>query len=146
MGGEEKEYSQGKNKLIVNVNGWRICPLICYDLRFPVWSRNKNEYDLLVFVANWPETRNDVWNILLKARAIENQSYVIGVNRIGKDGRNISYSGESQIISPKGHTLTYFKDNKEYIKTSSLSLSEMREFRNKFPTYLDADDFIITTE
>lgn len=138
---EHEDFTKGENKTIFKHNGWRICTLICYDLRFPVWSRNKNEYDLLIYIASWPESRREVWNTLLKARAIENQSYVVGVNRIGKDGEGITYSGDTVIIDPKGRIITKANDYKEEIISAELSLNELEKFREKFPVFLDADDF-----
>ncbi len=143
MGGEEKAYSQGESRLIVEYLGWRICPLICYDLRFPVWSRNLNNYDLLVYVANWPEQRSLVWNTLLKARAIENQSYVVGVNRIGSDGNNITYLGQSQIIDAKGNAIALATDYSKDIILTGLSYSKLEKFRRKFPVLDDADTYSI---
>lgn len=143
MGDEGKYFNRGTERLIVQYKGWRICPLICYDLRFPVWSRNRNEYDLLVYVANWPQSREDVWNTLLKARALENQTYVAGVNRVGVDGQMISYSGNSRIISPKGHYLAEKPQNEEAIIAAELSLSELIKFRSAFPVLDDADTFYI---
>jgi predicted amidohydrolase len=141
MGNENQYFQAGKERLIVDYMGWRICPLICYDLRFPVWSRNRNEYDLLVFSANWPGVRNDVWNTLLKARAIENQCYVVGVNRVGKDGLGIEYLGESQVFGPKGNLMDKTGSNTPEILSTSLSLKELNDFRMKFPVLNDADDF-----
>ena len=106
MGKEDQFYEKGKKRIIINYKGWRICPLICYDLRFPVWARNNNAYDLLIYVANWPAARNHVWNILLRARAIENQCFVAGINRVGRDGQNIHYIGESCVVHPKGYLST----------------------------------------
>ncbi|MBA3706782.1 MAG: amidohydrolase, partial [Bacteroidetes bacterium] len=103
MADEHNHYNFGKSKLVVELKGWKICPLVCYDLRFPVWSRNvKSEYDVLIYVANWPERRNHHWRTLLLARAIENQCYSIGVNRIGADGNSIAHSGDSTVIDPRG--------------------------------------------
>jgi len=141
MGGENEAYTPGENRLIVEYKGWRICPLVCYDLRFPVWSRNRNEYDLLVYSANWPEQRSLVWNTLLRARAIENQSYVVGVNRIGSDGNQIYYSGQSQVIDAKGKIKGLAKDNIEEIILAELSLPDLEKFRIKFPVLNDADQF-----
>jgi predicted amidohydrolase len=143
MGGEEKEFCKGSKRLIVNYKGWRICPLICYDLRFPVWSRNRNEYDLLIYTANWPEARKEVWNTLLKARAIENQCFVAGVNRVGCDGNSICYSGNSQIISPKGSILSAPENENEEILYAEISHQELLKFRKNFPVLDDADDFIL---
>jgi len=143
MGGEEKAYTRGKSRLIVDYLGWRICPLICYDLRFPVWSRNLKSYDLLVYSANWPEQRSLVWNTLLQARAIENQSYVVGVNRVGADGNKISYSGQSQVIDAKGNSIALAKEYDEEIISAEISYSELAGFRKKFPVLDDADRFSI---
>jgi len=142
--GEEKYYSAGKKKLIVDLKGWKICPMICYDLRFPVWIRNKNnEYDILIFVANWPERRNYPREALLLARAIENQSYVVGVNRVGKDGGAINHSGDSVFINPQGEVIGKAKPNEETVMAVSLSYSALDEWRKKFPAWMDADKFTI---
>ena len=105
MGEENEHYTSGREKLLTKLNEWRFRPLICYDLRFPVWSRNRSDYDVLIYVANWPESRREVWKNLLIARALENQAFVVGVNRIGKDGRDISYSGDSLVIDPRGQII-----------------------------------------
>jgi predicted amidohydrolase len=138
---EHIDFTKGESKTIFKHKAWRICTLICYDLRFPVWSRNQNNYDVLIYIASWPESRREVWNTLLKARAIENQSYVIGVNRIGKDGEGITYSGDTVIIDPKGQIITKAGDYKEEIISAELSLTELEKFREKFPVHLDADKF-----
>ena len=142
----------GKNglhaPLLYHLSGihYRHLLLVCYDLRFPVWSRNtSNEYDLLIYVANWPIPRRKVWDILLQARALENISYVCGVNRIGKDGRDIPHSGGSVVYSPKGEVLATVPDNEEAIATASLNLSSLQEFRLKFPAWKDADEFVISS-
>lgn len=144
MGEEHNHFQQGTERLIFNIGKWRICPLVCYDLRFPVWSRGINEYDLLIYVANWPEARRDVWNTLLKARAIENQSYTIGVNRIGTDGMNLSYSGDSCLFDAKGKLIGKCTDYKTEICTYEIDLDGLIEFRSKFPVHLDADSFKIS--
>ena len=141
MASEESHFQPGTERLIVNYKGWRICPLICYDLRFPVWARNRNEYDILVYSANWPESRTEVWNTLLKARAIENQAYVVGANRVGVDGSNILYSGNSQLIDPKGAQLSAIAHHHKGIVYAGFSHSELMEFRKKFPVLNDADSF-----
>ncbi len=144
MAEEHLVYMAGAKKLLVEWKGWKICPLICYDLRFPVWSRNrKNEYDVLIYAANWPEARRLSWKSLLQARAIENLSYVVGVNRVGKDGKEITYCGESSIIGPKGELL-WQKEIAEEIFTYSLNKKELDSFRAKFPADIDADEFEIT--
>jgi len=114
--------------------------LICYDLRFPVWARNRNEYDILVYAANWPQARTDVWNTLLKARAIENQTYVVGANRIGVDGNSISYSGNSQLIDPKGKVMAV-EENSECVVSAEFSYAQLLKFRSDFPVLNDADSF-----
>lgn len=161
MANEHTHYSSGKHKTIVELHGWNLCPQICYDLRFPIWSRNKPipgssrqegsntqnitwEYDVLIYVANWPEARSSAWKALLPARAIENQCYVAGLNRIGTDGNGISYSGDSAVIDAKGVMLSSAKDHEEHIETVSLSCSELQAFREKFPVGMDADGFELT--
>lgn len=141
--GENNHYTSGNKNLICNIKKWKIKPLICYDLRFPVWSRNKNSYDILIYVANWPERRIEAWDILLKARAIENQAYVIGLNRIGKDGNGIEHSGNSQIIDPKGKIISQTLPFQENTETVELNYSELIDFRNKFRVSDDADRFLI---
>lgn len=141
MGNEDRYFEKGMERLVVEYKGWRICPLICYDLRFPVWARNRNEYDILVYSANWPQARTEVWNTLLKARAIENQSYVVGANRVGVDGNTISYSGNSQLIDPKGHLLAEVGDHHKGIVLAGFSYSELTKFRTAFPVLNDADQF-----
>ena len=145
MGGESEVYQSGTDRLIIEWKGWRICPLICYDLRFPVWSRNTtgNTYDLLIYVASWPGSRAGVWEVLLKARAIENQCYTVGVNRIGSDGNGISHHGGSVAINFYGNVLTDLKDQ-DTTGVVSLSKTDLENFRTKFPAYLDADPFIIS--
>lgn len=149
MGDEHLTFAEGKKRMIRNFRGWKIMPLICYDLRFPVWSRNRIdsatgelEYDLLIYVANWPAARTDVWNTLLKARSLENQCYSIGVNRTGKDGMGINYNGHSTALDFKGQGLNKIS-NKPSIKTITLNLDELHSFRKKFPAYMDGDDFEI---
>ena len=146
MGREAEHFSAGTKRLILPYLEWNICLQVCYDLRFPVWSRNVNNgYDLLIYVANWPIPRRKVWDILLQARALENISYVCGVNRIGKDGRDIPHSGGSVVYSPKGEVLATVPDNEETTATASLSLSSLQEFRLKFPAWKDADEFVISS-
>ncbi len=143
MSDEDKHFSPGKSRLVFTFRGFRISPYICYDLRFPVWSRNRNDYDLMIYSANWPESRGGVWKTLLKARAIENQSYVAGVNRIGTDGNGIGYTGDTVIIDPKGNIIAAAESNNECTVTADLSMNELSGFRKKFPAYLDADNFTI---
>lgn len=143
MGMENKHYSPGNSKLIIDFGGWKICPLICYDLRFPVWSRNAEGYDLLIYVANWPSVRSNVWNTLLRARAIENQCYLAAVNRVGNDGEEIEYSGESMILDPHGQLLTQASENKEMVISASIDLDKLNDLRKKFPVSKDSDRFNI---
>lgn len=152
MANEHKIFSAGESLLVAEWKGWRICPLICYDLRFPVWSRNTYDalakrlnYDLLIYVANWPTARVEAWSALLKARAIENLSYVVGVNRVGVDGNSIEYNGNSAIISPKGEVI-FTSEGIETIKTLELNANSLQAFRDKFPAYYDADEFSIENE
>lgn len=140
MGGEGEYYRAGFRRPVFSLNGWRILGLVCYDLRFPVWSRNREEYDLLIYVANWPAARSDVWNTLLRARAIENQSWVIGLNRVGIDGEEIEYIGESQVIDPKGMVINKLEDREKILETE-ISLDELNKFRKKFPAWKDRDKF-----
>jgi len=143
MAGETEIFTAGQHKLILTLKGWRICPLICYDLRFPVWSRNRqNEYDLLLYVANWPEKRRLTWQNFLPARANENQAYVIGVNRVGIDGNHISYSGDSSVYDYLGQTL-WQQYQEEAVQTLTLDGTALEAYRKAFPAYLDADDFIL---
>jgi predicted amidohydrolase len=142
---EDRHYTAGTQKLIVQVNGWRICPLVCYDLRFPVWARNVpgSEYDVLLYVANWPQRRSLAWKTLLQARAIENQAYCIGVNRVGEDGKGILYSGGSSAFDPLGELLWQDADS-EAVHTIALSRQKLEEARSHFPFLRDADKFLIT--
>lgn len=142
MADEEKFYSGGSERLICELNGWRICPLVCYDLRFPVWSRNnKRDYDVLLYVANWPAVRGHVWSTLLLARAMENQAYVVGCNRVGKDDNDIAYSGGSVIVDAKGEVIASGNNEEAGVVKASLSYQDLEDFREKFPVHLDADDF-----
>lgn len=152
--GEHEHYTPGHKRLIASVKGWKINLLVCYDLRFPVWARqatpltkedavkNEVEYDLLVYVANWPERRNHAWKTLLQARAIENQCYAVGVNRVGKDGKDFYYSGDSMVVDPMGEIL-YTKAHDEDIHTITLQKEKLDEIRHKLPFLEDADNFII---
>ncbi len=144
MSGEEKSYSRGTERVTMKFRDARICPNICYDLRFPVWSRNRNDYDLLINSASWPEARRDVWIALLKARAIENQCYVAGANRVGTDGTGIRYCGDSMIINPKGEIIGSTDKDTEGVVTADISIKELSEVRKKFPVLQDADNFKLT--
>jgi len=155
--GEDEHYTAGTKRLIASVKGWKINLLICYDLRFPVWARqhsprlrekgpeSKAEYEILIYVANWPERRIHAWKTLLQARAIENQCYVVGVNRVGEDGNGIHYSGESMIVDPMGEVL-YCKKEEEDIFTITLDKNHLEAARSKFPFLKDADGFNILNE
>jgi len=142
-GGEDKRYLAGKERKIFNYRGWRICPQICYDLRFPVWCRYRDDYDVLLFVANWPEPRTLAWTTLLQARAIENQCYVIGVNRSGEDPHGLKYSGGSAVYDPLGKKILDL-GNTECSGTVFVDLSEVDKIRSQLPFQQDADDFIVT--
>ena len=142
LAGEDKIYTSGRKKLIVEFKGFKICLLICYDLRFPVFSRNKEDYDVLIYVANWPKPRINAWNSLLKARAIENMCYTIGVNRIGIDATNLEYNGNSQIIDFSGNYLLDPQENEE-VYCTTLHKSSLVEFREKFGFLNDRDTFTV---
>jgi omega-amidase len=139
---EDDYYTAGSKRLIAQVKGWKINLQVCYDLRFPVWARqvNAEEYDIILYVANWPERRSHPWKTLLTARAIENQCYAIGVNRVGNDGNNIYHSGNSMVIDPLGNEL-YHKADDEDIFTITLQKDTLQDVRNKFPFLKDADEF-----
>lgn len=143
MADEHNHYAAGNSKLIFNIDKWSIFPLICYDLRFPVWSRNRNDYNVLIYIANWPESRNFAWKSLLVARAIENQAFVIGVNRVGTDGNGINHSGDSMVINPYGKVIAQAKPSMEQILNAELIFEDIDIIRKKFPAYLDADEFEI---
>jgi omega-amidase len=148
MATENDIYKAGTEKIIVEIKDWRICPLVCYDLRFPAWSRNEawnKKYDVLIYIANWPERRAYAWRQLLIARAIENQSYVIGLNRIGKDGNGFNHTGDSAVINFLGERMSTTKPSKESVETISLSREKLAAYRESFPALLDADEFEIKT-
>lgn len=146
--GEDKHYQAGNKRLITSVKGWKINVQVCYDLRFPVWARqsvkkdkeNPYEYDVLLYVANWPERRSHAWKTLLCARAIENQCYVIGVNRVGMDGNEIYHSGNSLVIDPLGEVLYHMTDEED-IFTIMLEKEKLDDVRSRFPFLKDADEF-----
>lgn len=140
---EDRHYTSGTKRLIVQVKGWRICLLVCYDLRFPVWARNQDEeYDALIYIANWPERRSLAWKTLLQARAIENMSFVVGVNRVGTDGKDIHYSGDSSVFGPLGETL-WQHNGSETVHTITLSKETLAVARDNYPFLKDADRFIM---
>lgn len=140
MAGEHQHYSAGGQKVVFNVDGWRVCPMVCYDLRFPVWFRNRREYDLLICVANWPAPRRQAWNTLLRARAIENQVYAAGVNIVGRDGNGVEYTGGSAVYAPDGDVLVEVFDAARVV-TQTISWSNLSALREQFPVWQDADDF-----
>jgi len=142
LAGEQNHYAAGERRVTFELKGWRICPLVCYDLRFPVWSRNRDSYDLLLYVANWPDRRHYAWETLLRARAIENLSYVAGVNRTGKDGNGVAYAGGSSIIDFLGSTVENLGD-REGTAAAALDLEQLRAFRERFAFDKDADSFRI---
>jgi omega-amidase len=147
---EDQHYKPGNKRLIASVKGWRIHLLICYDLRFPVWSRQQlhgsgPEYDLLVYVANWPDRRRHAWRTLLQARAIENQCFVAGVNRVGTDGNGFYHTGDSMVVNPMGDVLMEKKDE-EFVHTLTLQKSELESVRQKLPFWKDGDGFLILND
>jgi len=157
--GEDDHYTAGTKRLIASVKGWKVNLQVCYDLRFPVWARQRPgviagqgtaeqaslEFDMLIYVANWPERRSIAWKTLLQARAIENQCYVVGVNRVGDDGNNIHHSGDSMIVDPLGEIL-YHKKDEEDIFTLTFNKDHLQTVREKFPFWRDADSFTIATD
>ena len=143
LAGEHEVYESGSETTIITYKGWRICPLICYDLRFPVWSRNTDDYDLLIYIASWPVMRVKAWDTLLKARAIENMSYVVGVNRIGSDANNYQYSGHSAIIDFMGETVSKLEDNEAGNVDAVLDKAKLQSVRNKLGFLNDRDQFKI---
>ncbi len=144
MAGEDKVYTAGEQRMVVQVNGWRIALAICYDLRFPVWLRQQldSEYDVLLVTANWPERRAEAWNTLLKARAIENQCYVLGVNRCGEDGNGLQYRGDTQIIDPAGSILAHAASEAKII-SFDLQAEQLQQIRQALPFLRDKDDFML---
>lgn len=152
--GEHEHYTGGNKRLIASVKGWRINPMICYDLRFPVWSRqslpkskenDESEYDILLYIANWPERRSHMWKTLLQARAIENQSFCIGVNRVGNDGNGIYHSGDTMIVNATGEVM-YHKANEEEVTTITLYKADLENIRGRMPFLKDADPFVLLNE
>lgn len=140
MAGEDRHFAAGSRRVTLELKGWRVCPMVCYDLRFPVWSRNRNDYDLLLYVANWPARRAHAWSALLRARAIENLSYVVGVNRIGRDGNGATYAGDSVALDFLGQPLSS-EGGGDRVETAVLDLESLRAYRESFPAHLDADGF-----
>lgn len=150
MANEHQRYAGGDRKLFVELEGWRVCPLVCYDLRFPVWSRNRFgaqapgrfDYDLLLYVANWPTPRRHAWSTLLKARAMENLACVVGVNRVGVDGNDLPYAGDSVVLDALGQPLVELGGSPQVV-TATLPAAGLQAHRERFPAQLDADDFVL---
>lgn len=145
MAGEHEHYEAGTERLVIEYKGWRICPLICYDLRFPVWSRNDDAYDLLVYTANWPDRRAYDWLTLLRARAIENQCYVAAVNRVGTDANGHGYNGDSCVIDPGWRHVLWHAEKVEAVQTVTLSAAHLADVRQRLPFLVDRDDFTVKT-
>ena len=143
LAGETRIFTPGKERKIILLNGIRFLALVCYDLRFPVWSRSRNDYDAIICIASWPDVRREAWQSLLKARAIENQCYVIGVNQTGTDNDGFKYSGDSVILNPAGKILAKVNDYEEGITSVEISIEELIQFRGRYPFWKDADDFSI---
>jgi predicted amidohydrolase len=143
LAGEDKVYKAGIEKLIVDYKGWKICPLICYDLRFPVWARNTTDYDVLLYVANWPKVRISAWDALLKVRAIENMSYCVGVNRVGLDANDFEYSGSSAVYDVLGEKISNLELNTEQTEIVTLSKNHIKKYREKLNFLNDRDEFIL---
>lgn len=148
MGGEKEQLRCGQDLVTINYKGWKIRPFVCYDLRFPVWLRNtykegEFEYDLAILIANWPQPKAYIWNTLLSARAIENQAYFIGVNRVGTDHNNVPYIGGTKIVNAKGRTVAEIAGDKENILEAEIDMESMSSFRNHFIVHKDWDDFKI---
>ncbi|WP_337879972.1 amidohydrolase [Rheinheimera sp.] len=144
MGNEHQHYQAGTQRVVVEYLGWRFCLQVCYDLRFPVFARNRQDYDALIYVANWPASRRQVWRTLLQARALENQVAVIGCNRIGSDDNGLEYSGDSLVVDHLGVLLADGADGRDAVLQAELDLSIQQQFQQKFPAYLDADAFSLS--
>lgn len=143
MAGEHISYTPGNKQLIIDYKGWKISPYVCYDLRFPVWSKLNGKADIIIYVANWPEPRRNAWKSLLLARAIENQAYVLACNRVGNDKNDFTFVGGSAIIDPYGEYIAQDTQHKEQVLTSMLKYESLQAFREKFPVHRDADRFTI---
>ncbi|MBU2921903.1 amidohydrolase [Winogradskyella psychrotolerans] len=143
LAGEHKVYTAGTEKVTFSYKGWKICPLVCYDLRFPVWARNVEDYDLIIYVANWPKIRIGAWDALLKARAIENMAYCVGVNRVGLDGNNFEYSGHSAAYDVLGNRLDTILENQDVVEIVSLDKAAIKKYREKLNFLNDRDNFTL---
>lgn len=141
MSQEPENYQAGVERKTFNYQGWRILPQVCYDLRFPVFMRNRNDYDLAIVVANWPNPRRMAWRTLLQARAIENLSYVVGVNRVGQDGLGLNYTGDSLAVNFKGEVLVDHAPSTQFVETTTFNLADLNQFKTQFPAWRDADEF-----
>ncbi len=146
MGGEHQHYRAGQRRVIVEFRGFRFLLQICYDLRFPVFARNRGDYDAVLYVANWPQARSRIWSTLLQARAIENQVYVLGCNRVGDDGHGVAHSGDSVVLNYLGEPLASLPPGASGIVRAELDLAALQQFRQQFPAALDADDFHLISE
>lgn len=140
MAGEDRSFTPGQRRVVLNYRGWRICPLVCYDLRFPVWSRNDSDYDLLLYVANWPSRRRHHWTLLSRARAVENQCYVAAVNRVGTDAKGLDYLGDSTLVDFSGDVL-WSCEGQEQVYTGQLDRDALQAYRQRFPFLADRDRF-----
>lgn len=145
MGNEHLFYQAGTERVVLSYLGFRFCLQVCYDLRFPVFARNQQDYDVLIYVANWPEPRRLVWRTLLQARAIENQAYVLGCNRIGQDDNGLQYSGDSMVVNYLGQIQAELQQGQQAVLLAELDLTALALFKQKFPAYLDADAFVLST-
>jgi len=143
MAGEHQHYAAGSARSVVLYKGFRLNLQICYDLRFPVFARNQGDYDVLIYVANWPEQRRRIWSTLLAARAMENQAFVLGCNRVGQDGNQFSYSGHSVVLNYLGEPLAELPAGQSGVITATLHLGDLQQFRQQFPVALDADAFVL---
>lgn len=143
MGQEHEHYRAGRERRVIAYRGWRVLPTVCYDLRFPVWCRNRNDYDLMLCVANWPGVRRHPWRTLLQARAIENQCYVAGVNRVGRDGNDLEYCGDSMLVDFKGEAQIDVAVGEAFVETLTLQPEPLARFRERFPAWQDADEFTL---
>ena len=143
MAGEDTHYECGTERVVAEIKGWRVNLQVCYDLRFPVFARNRGDYDVLLYTANWPEPRRETWMTLLRARAMENQAYVLGVNRVGVDGNNLPYSGDSLIVDSRGDVMAQLEPGKAGVLTATLSREAQQAYKEKFPIWSDADSFTL---
>ncbi|MBU1309632.1 MAG: amidohydrolase, partial [Gammaproteobacteria bacterium] len=141
MAGEHQAYQAGAERVVVAYRDWRILLQVCYDLRFPVFSRNRNDYDIALYVANWPAARSHAWCTLLQARAIENQAFVLGCNRVGRDGNGVDYSGDSMVVDYTGQAVAELAPKQAGVLCATLDYAQLAQYRQNFPAYLDADRF-----